>query len=132
VFYALCGLVTMFVAVAVGPIAFVSEKSRADLRHAQAVQSNKDAMINELNMLAVDAAEYNILPRQLGGGERSFLGYSVPETIAKTEEASYTVTGTMNVAAFRAISARYPSCTIEVNVDSLGHMREWTYEGEFK
>lgn len=132
VFYSLCGLVTVLVAVAVGPIAYIGENARANTRHAQAVQSNRDAMINELNLLAVDAAQYNILPRQLGGGERSFVGYSVPQTNAKTEEAFYTVTATKNAAAFRATSTRFPSCAIQVKVDSLGHLREWIYEDEFR
>jgi hypothetical protein len=131
-FYALCGLVTVLVAVVVGPIAYFGENARANTRHAQAVQSNRDAMIHELNLLALDAAQYKILPRQLGGGGRSFVGYSVPETNAKTEEAFYTVTATENAAAFRATSTRFPSCAIQVKVDSLGHMREWIYEGEFR
>ena len=89
-------------------------------------------MICELNLLALDAAQYNILPKQLGGGGRSFVGYSVPQTSAKTEEASYMVTETRNAIAFRATSIKYPTCKIEVNVDSLGQMRSWAYEGEFK
>jgi hypothetical protein len=132
VFYSLCGLVTVFVAVAVGPIAYIGENARADMRHAQAVQSNRDAMINELNLLALDAAQYKILPKQLGGGGRSFVGYSVPETNAKTEEASYKVTEIRNVVVFRAASTRFPLCAVQVEVDSLGHMRGWSYEGEFR
>jgi len=132
VFYALCGLVTVVVAVAVGPIAYFSERSRADSRHAHAVQGNRDVMINELNMFAIDARQYYILPKLLGGGGQSFEGYSVSEKNAKTEDASYMVTGSKNGAAFRATSARFPSCAIEVKVDGLGRMAWWTYEGEFK
>lgn len=131
-FYALCGLVVVLVAVTVGPIAYFGETARANQRHAQAVQTNRDLVINELNVLAVDAAQYNILPRQLGGGERSFEGFAIPETKAKTEEASYSVTVTKSMVAFRATSARYPSCVVQVNVDSLGHIRDWRYEGEFQ
>jgi hypothetical protein len=130
--YGLCGMVTVLVAVAVGPIAYIGENARANMRHAQAIQSNRDAIINELNLLALDAAQYKILPRQLGGGGRSFVGYSVPEKNAKTEDASYTVTEARNVVIFRAVSTRYPSCAVQVNVDSLGHMREWIYAGEFQ
>jgi hypothetical protein len=131
-FYALSGVVIVFVSLAVGPIAFFGEKSRADVRHAQAVQGNRDLMINELNALAVDAAQYYVLPKSLGGGGRSFEGYSEPEKYAKTGEALYTVIVKNNVAAFHAISARYSSCSIDVNVDSLGHMAGWNYKGEFQ
>jgi hypothetical protein len=131
-FYALCGLVVVLVAVAVGPIAYFGESARANTRHAQAIQSNRDGIVNELNELAVDAAQYNILPRQLGGGERSFEGFSVPETKKKTDEASYSMIVTKSKVSLRATSARYPSCIVQVNVDSLGHMRDWRYEGEFQ
>ena len=130
--YALCGLVTLFVALAVGPITYFTETAWANTRHAQAVQSNRDMIINQLVLLAFDAAQYHVLPRQLGGGERSFEGFSVPETNAKTEEASYTVTSTKNFVTFRATSAKFVSCVVQVNVDSLGHMRDWRYEGEFQ
>ncbi len=132
VLYAFCGMITMVAGIGLGPAAYFSEKARADLRHAQAIQSNRDAMINQLNMLALDATQYRILPRQLGGGGRSFEGYSITEKMAKTDEALFMVTGRRNVAEFRGTSAKYPSCAIEVRVDSLGHMREWIYEGEFR
>jgi len=131
-FYALCGLVTVLVALVVGPVAYFGENARENQRHAQAVQTNRDFTIDELNLLAMDAAQYNILPRQLGGGGRSFVGYSVPETKAKTEEASYTVTEIRNVVVFRAASSKFPLCAVQVKVDSLGHMRDWVYEGEFR
>jgi hypothetical protein len=131
-FYALCGLVSVLVAVVVGPVAYFGENARSHQRHAQAVQFNRDLIITELNLLAMDAAQYNILPRQLGGGGRSFVGYSVPETKAKTEEASYTVTEIRSIVVFRAASTKFPRCAVQVKVDSLGHMRDWRYEGEFQ
>jgi hypothetical protein len=130
--YTFCGLVTIFVVVAVVPIAYFGERSRATLYHAQAVQENRDFMINELNELAVNAAQYFILPKSLGGGGRSFEGYSIPPKSEKSEEASYKVTGGKNVAAFHATSAKYASCTIDVKVDSAGLMAWWTYKGEFE
>lgn len=130
--YIFCGLVTVFVALAVGPIAYFGERSRASQHHTQAVQGNRDLMINELNMLAINAAQYFILPKSLGGGGRSFEGYSVSEKLAKSEEASYAVTGSNNVAAFHATSVKYPSCTIDVKVDSIGNMKWWVYKGEFE
>jgi hypothetical protein len=132
IFYALCGTITIVAGVGLGPVAYFSETTRANLRHAQAIQSNKDAMINELNMLAVDATQYFILPKTIGGGGQSFEGYSVLEKLAKSEEASYIVSGGQKAATFHATSARFPSCTIDVKVDSVGRMGWWTYEGEFK
>jgi hypothetical protein len=130
-FYGLCGLVTVLVTVAVGPIAYFGERSRTNLYHAQAVQGNRDLMIRELNTLAIDAAQYYILPKSLGGGGWTYEGYSIREKLAQSENAWYKVSGGRSVITFRATSAKYPSCTIEVNVDSLGQMRPWTYGGEF-
>ena len=130
--YILCGWVTIVSGVGLAPVAYFSEVTIADLRHRQAIQDSRDVMINELNFLSVDAAQYYILPKKLGGGEKTFEGYSIPEKFAKTEEATYTVTNSKNAASFRAISLRFPSCAIKMQADSMGKMAGWKYEGEFQ
>ena len=130
--YLLCGWVTIVSGVGLVPVAYFSETTRASLRHAQAIQGSRDVMINELNFLSVDAAQYYILPKELGGGGRNFEGYSIPEKLVKTEEAAYTITDRKNTASFHAVSLRYPSCTIDVRVDSIGQMTGWSYRGEFE
>jgi hypothetical protein len=132
ILYLLCGWVTIVSGVGLVPVAYFSEVTRADLRHRQAIQENRDEMINELNFLCVAAAQHYILPKEFGGGGRTFEGYTIPEKFAKTEEGAYTVTDSKNAASFRAVSLRYPACVINVKADSMGQMSGWKYEGEFQ
>jgi hypothetical protein len=131
VLYALTGALTLYVGAAILPISYMTKSSFGDLRFWQAVQSNRDAMINEMNMLDMKLEEYYILPKRLGGGDGSFEGFVSSQQQATTDEATYTVTGKKDVADIHAQSIRYPSSWIEVKVDTLRHMWEWKYGGEF-
>ena len=75
---------------------------------------------------------YFIFPKAIGGGGRSYERYSIPEKLAKTGEAAYSMTRSKNAVSFHAVSLQYPSCTIDVHVDSIGQMKGWTYKGEFQ
>ena len=132
IMYTLCGWITIVSGVGLGPVAYFSEISRANLRHAQAVQGDRDEMINELNFLSVNAAQYFILPKTIGGGGRSFEGYSIPEKLAKTENAAYTIIDSKNMISVHAVSVRYSSCTIDVQVDSIGQIKGWKYGNAFE
>ncbi len=132
VLYALTGALTLYIGVSILPIAYISKSSFDSLRHAQAVQSNRDAMINEINILDMRLEEYFILPRRLGGGDGSFEGFTPSQEIATTQDATYMVTGKKSEADIRATSIRYPTCWIEVKVDTARHMSQWAYGGEFR
>ena len=55
--YTFCGWITIVSGAGLIPVAYFSEVTTADLRHRQAIQENRDQMINELNLLSVDAAQ---------------------------------------------------------------------------
>ena len=132
VFYGFCGALTLYVAGAILPIATISEATRHSLRNAQAVASNKDAVIDEMNSIDTDLSQYYILPKELGGGGRSYEGYKLPRGMEKTEEGTYVVTPKRNEVNIRAESVRHVSCWIEMKVDSAGRMSGWTYGGNFR
>lgn len=132
VLYALTGALTLYVSAAMLPIAYSTESSFRNLRYWQAVQSNRDGMVNEMNMLDMRLEEYYVLPKRLGGGGGSFEGFILSQQQATTEEATYTVTGKKEEADIQAQSIRYPSSWIAVKVDTTRHMWMWTYRGEFQ
>jgi hypothetical protein len=132
VFYGFCGALTLCVAGAILPIATISEVTHHSLRDAQAVASNKDAVIGEINLIDMDLSQYYILPKELAGGGRSYEGYKLPQGMEKTEEGTYVVTLKRNEVDIRAESVRYPSCWIEMKVDSTGRKSGWTYGGNFR
>jgi hypothetical protein len=57
------------------------------------ISSNKDAIINDLNLLSVDAFQYTQRPESMGGGDGTYDGYSVPSRLASNDNASYNVGG---------------------------------------
>jgi hypothetical protein len=122
----------LFISIAILPIAIRAEVERNSLRDAQAMQSSRDAMINELNFMATDLSQYYILPREYGGGNHSYEGYKLPEESSKTTEATYVVTPNAQEVAIRAESVRYTSCWITVKVDSTGRLGSWIYGGKFR
>lgn len=132
IFHGLCAVFVLLVAAAILPIAVYSEIMDQNLHEAQAVQSSRDAIVNELNFIAFDLVQYYILPKEYEGGNHSYEGYKLKEIASKTAEASYVVTPDGQTAGIHAVSVRYPSCRIDVRVDSLGRLGQWVYGGRFQ
>jgi hypothetical protein len=102
------------------------------LQKSQAVQQERDCIINELNALAVDSRQFSILPRALGGGERSYSGYILPSSMKQTEHAVYTAEVSAGRIIFHAASVRYPHAAIDIESSPAQRMHHWTYHGEFQ
>lgn len=132
VLHALCAVFVLLVAAAILPIGVYSAIMHQNLREAQAVQSNRDAIVNELNFIAFNLSQYYILPKEYGGGNHSFDGYKFPKEASKTAEATYSVTPHAQTVGIHAESVLYSSCRIDVRVDSLGRLGQWVYGGPFQ
>jgi hypothetical protein len=132
VIYALSGVIVLSMAVTILPITIASESARSGLRHSQAVLSNRDAVIYEMNLIDIDLSQFYILPKELGGGNHSYEGYRLPQQLATTDDARYIVTAENGLADLRATSVRFPSCWVSAKVDSAGTMGEWTFGEEFQ
>ena len=132
VFYGLCTATTLYMSAAGLPMAVSGEMARASLRAAQAVQTNRDAIIGEISMLSSKAREHYVLPQQLGGGGRSYERFATSPSVLKTEAAEYVVTPTRREVAIRASSVPFPDCWVEVKLDSTGRLGDWTYGGRFR
>lgn len=101
---------------------------------AQSVQSNKDAIINDLNHLAAHAYQYRISTTSMAGGNGKYLGYILPSRLASNENAAYSCTVTAEEATFRAVSANNPNNTITAKINSYGKFEAdaWTFTGDFQ
>jgi len=131
VFYSICGALIFYLSVASIPMAVYGELSRNRLRDAQAANSNKDAIIDELNMMTISLSQYFVLPKEYEGGNHSYEGYKLSDNALKTAEASYVVTPNGKTVSIHAESIRFPSSWVEMEVDSLGRMGWWKYGGKF-
>jgi hypothetical protein len=116
------GVIIVGIAIAVGLSLFT----------AQSIQSNRDAIINDLNNLAAQAYQYRIRPTSMGGGQGDYSGFAIPLKMKTNENATYSAAPSQNSIAFTAISAQNASNTVQVSVDSFGRLSGWAYTGDFE
>jgi hypothetical protein len=129
----LLGMFVTVVVIVMGVVSAVLQLSvSVSLRQSQAVQSNKDEMINDLNWIAIRVREYRALPVRFGGGAGSYQGFVLGPSLAHTGQGSYTVEDRDSVVAVHGRSNPYATASIEVMIDTRGKMWGWTYAGEFQ
>lgn len=76
------GVIIVGIAVVVGISVFTASGSAA----------NRDAVISDLTNLTAMAQQYYRKPTALGGGNRTFTGWSLPSSLDTTGNGVYTVT----------------------------------------
>ncbi|MCX6143652.1 MAG: hypothetical protein NTZ35_10550 [Ignavibacteriales bacterium] len=116
------GVIIVGIAIAVGLSLFT----------AQSIQSNRDAIINDLNNLAAQAYQYRIRPTSMGGGQGDYSSFVIPTKMRTNENATYSATSSPNSIAFTAVSAQSTSNTVMVTIDSFGRLSGWSYSGDFQ
>ena len=117
------GVIIVGIAIAVG----------LSLFSAQSVQSNRDAMINDLNNLAAQAYQFYIRPTSMGGGQSDYTTFTIPTKMQTNENGTYTVSShTTTTIVFLATSAQNSSNTIKVTIDQNGKLTSWIYAGDFQ
>ena len=116
------GVIIVGIAIAVG----------LSLFSAQSVQSNKDAMINDLNNIAAQAYQYRIRPASMGGGQGSYNSFALPTKMATNENGVYAPTASTDEVVILATSAANTGNTITVTVTSEGKLSGWAYTGDFQ
>jgi hypothetical protein len=111
------------------------------MQSSQAVQENKDHIINDLNVIAWKMREYRIVPKTLGGGGGEMTGYVISAGLSDTEDAKYAfeaaVPGTKTptgiaIASIHASSKKYADAAVDVMVDESGNLWNWVYKGPFQ
>lgn len=116
------GVIIVGIAIAVG----------LSLFSAQSVQSNRDAIINDLNNLAAQAYQFRIRPASMGGGQGDYSTFVIPSKMQTNENGTYSAAPTTNSIVFTATSAQNASNTIKVTIDSDGKLGTWVYGGDFQ
>ena len=116
------GVIIVGLAIAVG-LSLVS---------AQSIQSNRDAIINDLNNLAAQAYQFRIRPTSMGGGQGDYSGFSIPTKMKTNENATYSASTSPNSIVFTGFSAQDPTNSVTVTIDSFGRLGGWSYSGDFQ
>jgi hypothetical protein len=112
------GVIIVGIAIAVG----------LSLFSAQSVQSNHDAIINDLNNIAANAYQHYIRPASMGGGANSYDGtgatgaaaYAIPTRMQTNENAVYTVSNTATVCTLTGTSSSVSGAKVIATVSSAG------------
>jgi hypothetical protein len=112
------GVIIVGIAIAVG----------LSLFSANSIQANKDAMINDVNNMAANAYQYRIRTTSMGGGNNSYVGYTIPSKLSSNSNATYVATGTATTCTFVGTSSSVPSCGVTGVVDVNGNLT-LTYQG---
>jgi hypothetical protein len=123
------GVIVVGIAIAVGISMFSSGS----------VQSNKDAIINDMNNLAANAYQHRIRPSSMGGGAGAYDNskggntWVVPAKLDTTENGFYIATvGGPDAVTLTATSASYTTSTVTATIDINGKLTSWTYTGDFQ
>jgi hypothetical protein len=116
------GVIIVGIAIAVG----------LSLFSAQSVQSNRDAIINDLNNLAAQAYQFRIRPTSMGGGQGDYTTFSIPVKMRTNENGTYVASPSTNSIDITATSAQNSSNYITVTIDSDGRLTNWSYFGDFQ
>jgi len=95
------------------------------------VAANKEAIISQLNNLSAQVYMYRVRPREMGGGEGSYGGFTIPPKMALSGDASFKseVLDSAHVR-FTAVSSKGFG-TITVTVNEFGVLVDWVYGGRF-
>jgi len=116
------GVIIVGIAIAVG----------LSLFSAQSVQSNRDAIINDLNNLAAQAYQFRIRPTSMGGGQGDYTTFTIPIKMRTNENGTYVASPSSNSIDITATSAQNASNYITVTIDTDGRLTNWSYYGDFQ
>jgi hypothetical protein len=132
VIYALSIILTISIAATAMISAIMSHQIHQSLEYAQAIQSDRDAIIYDLVFIALDAYQYKVLPKGLDGGQGKYLGFALAPERAKTQNGIYIATVNENQVSVKAQSLQFPSGVINATIDEEGQVRYCRFEGAFK
>ncbi len=118
------GAIIVGIAIAAGLLTF----------QASSVNSARDALINDINVLASNAQQYYLRPESLAGGGGSFVGYRIPERLRENGNGTYSVgEGSDQSLTLEGVSALYPDIIVKLTLgfadDGWNYEWDWEHEG---
>jgi hypothetical protein len=96
-------------------------------------ETNKKAMINDVNHIAMNATRYYRRIGALGGGGYSYLGYALPGGYRSNLNGSYSVNPlSQSALQIRGVSSKDTNNTMVAQIDTYGKASNWTFTGDFE
>ena len=129
--YLFCGIVTVFVGIAVVPMAVIQQVRYTSSCENDAAKLLRNKVQSDINFVIADAFQYHILPRNAGGGGGSYAGYSIPDKLARTDNAEFTAVVKADTVLLAAESALCATDSITFSIDAHGQTGAWRYVGNW-
>jgi hypothetical protein len=99
---------------------------------SDSISSNRDALINDLNNLGINAYQFKILPSSMGGGSGAYTRYSIPSRLCTNDDGTFTIGAASATRLTLVATSALGYGTITVVCDSLGTLGNYTYAGQFQ
>jgi hypothetical protein len=118
----LLGIVIVGAAIAVGILIYSS----------QSVESNRDALVGDINNVSSAAWGYYMRAQILGGGGGTFLGFVAPQVLVANDDGSITwVVASDGKSVTFTASSKYGYGTVTATVNDAGSISAFTFTGDF-
>jgi len=125
------GMVTLGLALISIPTAIIQREVSSNLHKAQTEAENRDAILYEMNSIALKLYEYRVLPKELGGGSGSFAGFTLGKDLSTTSDAQYTLELQDTLAIAKATSVKYPLGTVTATINRQAKFSKWQFSELF-
>lgn len=110
------------VAIAVGLVIFAGDSTLA----------NRDNLMSDVTIIISNARAYYIRPGNLGGGNNSFIGYTIPLRISSTEAGTYTrALDSPTSMTITGYSSDNIDNYITAKITSANQSIKWDFFGDF-
>jgi hypothetical protein len=116
------GAIILGIAIAIGVSLFFSQN----------IESNRDAIVNDISAIAEDAYKFNIRPSFLGGGNGSYTGYTIPTKLSSNLNAVYTTPSVGATVTIKGQNASAPNQWVQAILDAHGVVGTFTYGTDFQ
>jgi hypothetical protein len=131
IIYALSFILMLSVSAAAITSAIMGHRLHRSMEHTQVIQSNRDELVCDIVRISLDAYQYRLLPKELGGGQGTYIGFALTPERAKTKNGMYTMLSSENKITINAQSLEFPSGHMNVIIDELGQMGKIQNDGVF-
>ena len=108
----IAGVIVVGIAIAVGIQQF----------GANSAASNKDGITSSLTSLSADAYQYKLRPSTLGGGNNSYVGFTVPSKLVSDDNGTYAIGGSPSATSLQIVgtSSVNSAWVATIMLDSTG------------
>ena len=100
---------------------------------ATSIETNKQAILSDLNNLASTAYQHRIRPSSMGGGGGTYTGgngFMIPALLQTNDNGNFMARNAAQSITF-VVSSAQGYGTITATCDSTGQLGNFTYTGEF-